>query len=393
MEKIKVLELFGGIGACTQALKRCYVPHEVVDYVEIDKFAVKSYNAMNGTNYEPQDITKWDKDLDVDLIMHGSPCQDFSTAGKQEGASVGGETRSSLMYETVRIVGKLKPSIVIWENVKNILSQKHRHNFELYLSNMTELGYTNTYQVINSVEHGVPQKRDRLFVISTLSETKVPAAQGSATSLVLRDILEAEVLEKYYMSNERTLILINQIIGNKGEHYFIDIIRKSIESARIECKINQIGNCRKQTGSWSNPQTGRVYDEAGQAPTLSTMQGGDQEPKILEIKPKRQRGRRCKENNDPAFTITTQDRRGVITLQESVVDLTSKRGIEIEIDGTRYIIAIRKLTPLECWRLMGFDDHCFYKAKEVNSDSQLYKQAGNSIVVNVLEHILISIFN
>lgn len=98
-------------------MKRLNNPHTVVDYVEINKYAVKSYNAINGTNFEPQDICQWDKDVkDIDIIMHGSPCQDFSIAGKQSGGDKGSNTRSSLMYETLRIVEKLKPKVVIWEN-------------------------------------------------------------------------------------------------------------------------------------------------------------------------------------------------------------------------------------------------------------------------------------
>ena len=157
---IKVLELFGGIGACTQAFKRLNIEHEVVDYVEIDKYAVKSYNAINGTDFQPQDISNWNKDVDVDFVMHGSPCQDFSAAGLGRGASEGGETRSSLMYETVRIVSKLKPQYVLWENVKNVLSKKHRHNFDNYLSKMEELGYTNYYQMLNAKDYNVPQNRE-----------------------------------------------------------------------------------------------------------------------------------------------------------------------------------------------------------------------------------------
>lgn len=110
---VRVLELFGGIGACTNALKRLRISVEVVDYVEIDKFAVKSFNAIHGTNFEPQDICEWDKDISVDLIMHGSPCQDFSIAGRQAGGDANSGTRSSLMYETLRIVEKLKPKYVI----------------------------------------------------------------------------------------------------------------------------------------------------------------------------------------------------------------------------------------------------------------------------------------
>jgi DNA (cytosine-5)-methyltransferase 1 len=161
MSKLKVLELFSGIGACSKALERLGIDHEIVDSVEIDKYAVKSFNAVHGTNFEPQDIKEWNKDIDVDLIMHGSPCQDFSVAGKGAGGDKDSGTRSSLMYETLRIVEKLKPKYVIWENVKNLLSKKHIHNFEAYQEAMRNLGYTNYYQVLNAKDYGIPQNRER----------------------------------------------------------------------------------------------------------------------------------------------------------------------------------------------------------------------------------------
>jgi len=122
-KNISILELFGGIGACTKALKDIGIDVNVVDYVEIDKYACKSYNAINDTNFEPQDIKEWDKNIKVDLIMHGSPCQDISLAGLQAGADQGTDTRSSLMYESIRIINKLKPKYVVWENVKNLLEK------------------------------------------------------------------------------------------------------------------------------------------------------------------------------------------------------------------------------------------------------------------------------
>lgn len=153
---IKVIELFGGIGACSKALERLNIEFEIVDYVEIDKYAVKSFNEIHNTNYEPQDITKWNKDIYADLIMHGSPCQDFSIAGKQEGGDKGTETRSSLMWETVRIVESIKPKYVIWENVKNVLSKKHKHNFDKYIETLNELGYNSYYKVLNAKDYGIP---------------------------------------------------------------------------------------------------------------------------------------------------------------------------------------------------------------------------------------------
>lgn len=200
---MKVLELFGGIGACSKALERLGINVEIADYVEIDKYAVKSFNAMHGTNFEPQDIRKWDKDIKVDLIMHGSPCQDFSIAGKQAGGDRGSETRSSLMYETLRIVEKLKPKYVIWENVKNLLSKKHRHNFDAYQEAMKELGYNNHYQVLNAKDYGVPQNRERVFTVSIRNdiEDTFVFPEKQELTVKLKDVLETDVDEKYYISD------------------------------------------------------------------------------------------------------------------------------------------------------------------------------------------------
>lgn len=207
-EHIRILELFGGIGACSKALERIGIDYEIADYVEIDKYAVASFNAIHDTNFEPQDICEWDKNIECDLIMHGSPCQDFSLAGKQAGGDEGSGTRSSLMYETLRIVEKLKPKYVIWENVKNIISKKHKHNFDNYLERMEELGYTNYYQVLNAKDYGIPQNRERVFTISIRRDQFFK--QGSfwfppkqELKLKLKDMLEEQVDEKYYLSDEQ----------------------------------------------------------------------------------------------------------------------------------------------------------------------------------------------
>lgn len=320
MANIRVLELFAGIGACSKALERIGIEHEIVDAVEIDKYAIASFNAIHGTNFEPQDITTWDKDIECDLIMHGSPCQDFSVAGKGAGGDEGSGTRSSLMYETLRIVEKLKPEYVIWENVKNLLSAKHRHNFDAYLERMTELGYINYYQVLNAKDYGVPQNRERVFTVSMIKPGSVPWAVVPYVTLFkfparrpltkrLKDVLEIEVDEKYYLKKTN-----NIVFSEKRVHW---------------------DNSGKGYGS----QQDRAVYEDGLAPTLS----------------------RCNCHGDKAQVYLENQRR------------------------------IRKLTPKECWRLMGFDDADFEKAEKVNSNTQLYKQAGNSIVVNVLEAILTSL--
>ena len=204
MEKLKLLELFGGIGACSKALEKLGIDYEIVDYVEIDKYAVASFNAIHETNFEPQDICEWNKDINVDLIMHGSPCQDFSLAGLQAGGDKDSGTRSSLMYETIRIVQKLLPKYVIWENVKNLLSKKHRHNFDSYLEIMESLGYKNYYQVLNAKDYGIPQNRERVFTISIRNdiEKQFIFPKKQELKLKLKDMLEDNVDEKYFLSQK-----------------------------------------------------------------------------------------------------------------------------------------------------------------------------------------------
>lgn len=161
---VRVIELFAGIGACSQALTNLGIPHEIVDAVEIDSYAIRSFNAIHHTNFEPQDITLWDKNIDVDLICGGFPCQDVSIAGKQAGI-VNGKTRSGLMYEMMRIIKKLKPRYVIAENVKNILSGKHREQLKEFLRFLSDNGYSVTMDMLNSKDYGVPQNRERVFIV------------------------------------------------------------------------------------------------------------------------------------------------------------------------------------------------------------------------------------
>ena len=414
---LKILELFGGIGACSKALERLGIEYEIADYVEIDKYAVKSFNAMHHTNFEPQDICKWDKDIEVDLIMHGSPCQDFSLAGLQAGGDEGSGTRSSLMYETIRIVNKLKPKYVIWENVKNMISKKHIHNFNNYIERMGELGYTSYYQVLNAKNYGIPQNRERVFTISIRNDLNIGYVfpEKKELKLKLKDMLEDNVDEKYYLSDNMIQYL------EYGKY----------KAAKVSNKV-------KQTNT-------------GICPTLDTMQGGNRQPFIDEkyylsdkmkdyitskddkykvneerliinrdiacSKTTREGNSRadtsdyiCKElpENTNLIKIKNATKKGYLEAKEGdSINLqrptsTTRRGRVQDINnisdtlvaamgtggGNMNNLRIRKLTPKECWRLMGFDDIDFEKASKVNSNTQLYKQAGNSIVVNVLEAIL-----
>ena len=282
---LKVLELFSGIGACSKALTNLGIEHEIVDSVEINKYAVQSFNAVHGTNFEPQDITKWDKDIEADLIMHGSPCQDFSVAGKNAGGDKGSGTRSSLMYETLRIVEKVKPKYVIWENVKNLLSKKHRHNFDAYLEAMERLGYHSTYQVLNAKDYGVPQNRERVFTVSIRNDLDVcfKFPEPQELTIRLKDVLEPQVDEKYYLSDEQTKRL-KMTTYNTGSGK-VRVQDTDGEPRTLCARDYKDPKCVRVAGKlnhYSYDKMNRVYDTDGSAPTVDTMEGGGRQPKVLE---------------------------------------------------------------------------------------------------------------
>lgn len=185
---IQILELFGGIGSPRCALRNIGIPVKAIDYVEIDEKAVRSYNAMFADElpYKTQSVVGWN--LRPDILIHGSPCQDFSIAGHQgkataqdgrinrgKGADEGSGTRSSLMWETIRIIeqmGAWRPRFVIWENVRNVLSRYMISNFNRYIAEMERLGYVSSFQVLDARDFGLPQARERVFTVSVLGKER-----------------------------------------------------------------------------------------------------------------------------------------------------------------------------------------------------------------------------
>lgn len=217
---IQILELFGGIGSPRKALINLGVPVKAIDYVEIDEKAVKSYNAIfnKDLKYITQSVVGYN--LKPDILIHGSPCQDFSIAGRQAGADEGSETRSSLMWETINIIkqmGVWKPRVVIWENVKNVLSKHMIHNFNRYLSEMESMGYTNSFETLNSLDFGLPQRRERVFTISMLDGTKFDFDKLERKPLRdIKEYLEDTDEEKYIVSQPSMIKKINSNDGSFG---------------------------------------------------------------------------------------------------------------------------------------------------------------------------------
>lgn len=213
---LQILELFGGIGSPRIALRNMGIDVKAIDYVEIDEKAVRSYNAMfeKDLAYRTQSVVGYN--LKPDILIHGSPCQDFSIAGHQKGADEGSETRSSLMWETINIIkqmGVWKPRIVIWENVKNVLSKHMIHNFNRYIEEMNKLGYTSSFETLNAMDFGLPQDRNRVFTISCLDGTYFNfMALRKRQYRPLDDFLEKEVDDSYLVTQPSIL----SVIGQKG---------------------------------------------------------------------------------------------------------------------------------------------------------------------------------
>jgi len=416
---IRVFEAFSGVGSQRMALRNLGIDHEVVAIAEIDKFAIKSYEAIHGETNNLGDISQIETaDIpDHDLFTYSFPCQDISVAGKGLGLDEGGDTRSGLLWECQKVIAVKEPKYLMLENVKNLVGKKHKHNFDKWLEWLEEQGYTNYWKVLNAKDYGVPQNRERVFVVSVLGEHepyKFP--EPVELELRLKDVLEDEVDEKYYLSEERvdqlTLnwdkVLANkdlQAVGNtsatgynKSNVYHENGISPTITARDYKGpnQVLQVG--QYDTNTRTNSNGFRTYSPSRIGASLTTMGGGGREPHVMLDQDNQQPSMLIKNNTKQGYIEATDGdgidlafpssntRRGRVQKDKSqTLDTSDSKGV---VENLR----IRKLTPLECWRLMGFSDEDFHKAEEVNSNSQLYKQAGNSIVVDVLEAIFKKLF-
>lgn len=329
MNKLRVLSLFSGIGAFEKALSNLGVNFELIGFSEIDKYAIESYCTIHNIDKRLNlgDVSKIavDNIPEFDLLTHGSPCQSFSFIGKQEGGDEDSGTKSSLMWETVKIIKHKKPKYVIWENVKAVAGGKHKHNFDKYLQTLESLGYVNFYKVLNALEYNVAQNRERIFVVSILngneSDFKFPLPKKLTKSL--KDYIDESVDSKYIVPEQ-------VMIGYRN--------KKSIFKKRF----------------------------------------------------------RLRDLDEYAYCLIAKSGRAVITNNYIYNDFYMYTNKPCENNNLDYIvdnnIPIRSLTPIEYWRLQGFSEDDFYKAQAaIKSDAQLYKQAGNSICVNVVESLLHSL--
>lgn len=502
--------------------------YQLIGYCEIDKYAANAYSQIHGVseNYNLVDVTKVNTVLmdDVDLITYGFPCQDISAAGKQRGFEDkdGNRTRSGLFFEALRIIEETRPLYAIAENVKALTSKKFEKEFKTVLDSLDGAGYNNYWAVLNAKDYGIPQNRERVFIVSIRKDVdksgfKFP--EKKPLTIRVKDILETNVDEKYYINTEKARQLIKKLL-DKNRITGVEVCdatvnapnvrdisnaiisrydkgisnQRSMGTAVIEPHVKRLGNLYSDTAGGA--RAGNTYDPEGLSPTLQTAQGGNRQPLIIEppvICASRGRNpenpsdrtagipteQRLEPNTDGVSNTLTTVQKDNYLLESAVLrqerteygkqirkayengEITEKRSnirelsprddgitntlttvqkdnylleapkiiqdgnrqhliVNPEKDGTARTIKsqyyktssanfertgthgasgvldvtnyrIRKLTPLECFRLMGFSDEEFNRIKGV-SNTQLYKMAGNSIVVNVLEAIFKQLF-
>lgn len=458
----------------------CEKKWKLVNFCEFDKYATSSYCAIHNENESKNlgDITKVDETKlePFNMICGGSPCQDFSVAGKQKGSvwtckDCGHEynpltvhwserdkcpccgsnniekTRSSLLVEYLRVIRANKPNFGMYENVKNIVGKQFKDTFKMFTDELDEYGYNVYWKVLNAKDYGIPQNRERVYLIfikKELDNGKFTYPEPFDNGMRLKDILEENVDEKFYISEDKVQRFLTNLNNEDALLYDACQVKREGKSREYNdfCPtltardykdprlvndnvVKQIGTISKCEGNWKNPQVGRIYSTDGCSPTLNTCGGGSHEPKIVQLGNVNPSGKGMNGNvfdeNGLAPTLTTNKGEGnKIAIRQA----TKKGYIECELGGVADLsypesktrrdrvqengqicptitatetgvcrpIRIRKLTPKECFRLMGFSDENFEAAEKMVSNSQLYKQAGNSIVVDVLYYILVELY-
>lgn len=436
------------------------IPYELVGFSEIDKYAVKSYCAIHNVSPELnfgdiRELKFYDAKEKIDMMTWGFPCQDISVAGRLKGIEEG--TRSGLYYQGIRILKETMPKYSIIENVKNLTSKRFEKEFEMILKDLDEAGYNSYWKVLNAKNYGVPQNRERVFIVSIrkdIDKGTFEFPEPIESEKRLKDVLEDEVDEKYFLSEKMIQGFIANTNMNKDNKQIIDAGNlnnkgwykssnkvysnegiaptiTAMQGGNIKPKIvvDRVGGIFDKDGK--RHQAGSVYNQEGLAPAIDTMQGGYRQPMVDVINATKKgydtakpgdsinmsypysNKKRGRVGHGVAQTLDTGCRQATLVKTDRIIvegncfpsrheagRIVSENGIAPTIKENHGTVTavmknsypqyrIRRLTPLECWRLMGFDDSDYKKAKEIGmSDTQLYKQAGNSIVVNVLQKIL-----
>lgn len=355
---LKVIELFSGIGSQREALKRANIEHEIVAISENDKYASQAYEFLHGKTNNLGDIRKINRLPKADLWTYSFPCTDISIAGKMKGFEKDSNTHSSLLWEVQRLLEVARkndelPKYLLMENVKNIVSKKFMHLFQVWLDYLDSLGYKNFYKVLNAKDYGIPQNRERCFMISIRDkDAYYEFPKPIPLTKKLSDLLEKDVDEKYFLSEKLITCFTDMedrhglIRGLKFLPYYLD----------------------------AKDYAFSITTHAGYRPTDN----------YIIVPQATKEGYALAEVGDGVYTNRCLAKRGVV--QKSMIPTikTSVCDIGVVTNDKNDLISIRRLTPRECWRLMGWTDDRIDKVINEFSNTQLYKMAGNGIVVTNL---------
>lgn len=400
---VKVIELFSGVGAQRQALKDADIEHEVVAISEIDKYALKVYEKLHGETPNLGDIKRIEKLPKADMWTYSFPCTDISLSGRLRGLEKGSNTNSSLLWEVQRLLDVSKerdelPRYLLLENVKNLISAKFRPCFDEWLGYLEGLGYRNFYKVLNARDYGIPQNRERVFMLSIRdANARYEFPKGKALETKLKDLLEENVDEKYFLS-EKLITCFSSMKNRNGlvrglrfrprgkEDEYAWTITTCPGSRATDTFIIEpvIGAFRGRKNENDTYEQRLEINKEGVSNTLTTVQKDN----IVIVPQATKQGYAIAHIGDGIYTNRAQSKRGVVQKDAIPTLKTSPNDVAVVVDDPKELISIRRLTPRECWRLMGWKDHDIDRAFTADvSETQLYKMAGNSIVVNCLTEI------
>ena len=397
---ISVIELFSGVGAQVEALKRAGIDFIPVATSEIDKYALKTYESLHGKVINLGDIAKVNDLPAVDMWTYSFPCTDISISGQMKGFNKNSNTHSSLLWEVQRLleVSKEKgtlPRFLLMENVKNIVSKRFMPLFQEWVDYLSSLGYKSFYKVLNAREYGVPQNRERCFMLSVLNydgDFIFPETQELKTKL--KDLLEPVVEERFFLSDR----FIKYACDMENRNGFIrgKRFRPHDEESEVAYTITTNPGGRATDNFFILPAVGAIRGRPnGKGGYVQKLHVSDKEftntittvqkDNVILVPQATKAGYAAAEVGDGIYTNRTKSKRGVV--QKSMIPTlkTSVSDIGVVVEDKDELINIRRLTPRECWRLMGWSDKRIDVAFSSGcSETQLYRMAGNSIVVEVL---------
>ena len=371
---IRLIELFAGIGAQAKALERLGVDFEHYRVCEFDKYAIASYNAIQGTNFTTSDVTQItaedlgivDTDKWLYMLTYSFPCQSLSTAGKGEGMAKGSGTRSGLLWEVERLLNECTelPQVLIMENVTNIHGKKNIEHFEQWIEFLNSKGYSSFWGDMNAKGFGVPQNRNRTFMVSILGDYEYEFPKPFPLELRLKDLLEDKVDKKYYLSDKMKNYILDMKNVQKGTKW-----QGRADNDVLNPNVAHTISVRGAGGGQRAGVSNFIIDNCDGEVRVKDLKHWLTEPLALD-----------EQNRYIRWDGTV----GTITTDGSSPK-HNNRVIEPSVDD----VDIRRLTPLECFRCQDFDDADFEKARATGmSDAQLYKQSGNSICVSCLYYLI-----